>query len=781
LAGSLSALAEPREVASLDADWRFFRGDLPGVESEGPPPAASPATPTYDDSAWRVVAVPHDYIVEGSFDSKADALHASLPVETAWYRKRIAIPTSAQGRRLWLEFDGVYRDSRMWFNGHFLGRHESGYTSFRYDITDMASPGADNLLAVRVDPTSFEGWWYEGGGIYRHTRLVSVAPVHIAPHGVQIVTTVPDPGDGIRADAELTVSTSVENSSGTATEAILLSEVLDATSTVRAKVKQQILIGATNHFECRRSMRIPKAYLWSCDRPRLYRLRSSILQEGRIADQLMTSFGIRTIRFDPDRGFFLNGMAVKIRGTCNHQDFGGVGVALPDRVHEFRVRKLKEMGANAYRFSHHPMAPELLETCDRLGMLVMDENRFLGDSAEILGQAESMVLRDRNHPCVVLWSLCNEEKEQGTALGARQARAMVEVIRRLDPTRPITAAMNGSFDAGISEVVDILGFNYHSKDYDWVRKKFPNKLMIATETAAAVSTRGVYARNRFEKQGDQYEGDLQTCALSAYGVNAPSWGQDAEPAWRAIIDRPWMAGCFVWTGFDYRGEPTPFTWPAIGSQFGILDICGFPKDAFYYYQAWWTKHPVLHVFPHWNWPGKEGREIEVWVYTNCDEVELFVNEKSVGKQGAPLNGHLEWRVPYAPGKLVAKGGCNGKQFTAKVETTGPPAALMLEPDKTTPTADASDVSLVEVSVVDSHGRIVPVSSDEVTFTVNGAGCLLGVGNGEPAGHESDKATRRRVFNGRCLAIVQASRAKGEITVMAQAAGLRSATATINAR
>jgi beta-galactosidase len=370
---------------------------------------------------------------------------------------------------------------------------------------------------------------------------------------------------------------------------------------------------------------------------------------------------------------------------------------------------------------------------------------------------------------------------------------MVKVVRRLDNTRPITAAMNGSFDSGLAEVVDVLGINYHSQDYDWVHRRFPLKPLIATETAAAVGTRGVYRRDPFEKQGDRYEGEASRSALSAYGVNAPSWGQNIEPAWRAIADRPWLGDCFVWTGFDYRGEPTPFSWPSIGSQFGILDICGFPKDAFYYYQSQWSDRPVLHILPHWNWTSKEiipgsqtgsrpqPQEIDVWVYTNCDEVELLLNKKSLGRQRTPPNGHLEWKVPFTPGQLVAQGRRNGKQVNARVETTGPAAALVLEPDRATLTADGADVSLVEVRTVDASGRTVPDASDEVVFRVTGAGRLLGVGNGDPASHESDKASQRRLFNGRCLAIVQASRSRGAITIEAEAPGLRPARATLRAR
>jgi beta-galactosidase len=547
----------------------------------------------------------------------------------------------------------------------------------------------------------------------------------------------------------------------------------------RDRDQSTIVSGANSDF--RQSLNLASAHLWSCEHPYLYRLRSTVSIDRKPVDQVVTQFGVRTFQFDVDQGFLLNGQPVKIKGVCNHQDFAGVGVALPDGIHEFRVRRLKDMGANAWRCSHHPMAPELLEACDRLGMLVLNENRHLGDSAEILSQLESLVLRDRNHPSVILWSLCNEEKEQGTQIGARQAQTMIEVVRRLDPSRPITAAMNGGFGSGLTDVIDLQGFNYHPQDYDAVHRKLPGKPLIATETAAEVSTRGCYDLAPFTVGNENYRGNQALRQLAAYGVNAPGWAQTAEVAWQAVADRPWMAGCFVWTGFDYRGEPTPFGWPCVGSQFGILDQCGFPKDSFYYYQARWSDQPVLHLFPHWNWSGREGQEIDVWIHSNCQTVELFLNGASLGRQTVPSNRHLEWKVRYAPGRLMARGVRDGRTLTARVETTGIPAAISLEADQRRMTANGADVALVTVRVLDDRGRPVPTASNEVAFTVKGAGHLLGVGNGDPTCHEPDKASRRRMFNGLCLAILQASHAPGILTLQAESANLRPATLTLRVR
>jgi beta-galactosidase len=441
------------------------------------------------------------------------------------------------------------------------------------------------------------------------------------------------------------------------------------------------------------------------------------------------------------------------------------------------------MGANTVRFSHHMMASELLDACDRLGVLVMAENRHLDDSPEILTELESLVRRDRNHPSIVLWSISNEEKEQGSELGARQGRAMVNLIHKLDPTRPITAAMNNGIGQGLTKVIDVQGFNYHPDTWDKLHRQLPKMPFIATEIAAAVGTRGCYDRQPFTVTNDtaRYRGNPALCQVAAYDVNAADWANTAEVAWKAVAERTWMAGGFAWSGFDYRGEPNPFAWPAVSSQFGIMDTCGFPKDAFYYYQSWWSARPVLHLFPHWNWPGCEGEEIPVWVYSNCDTVELFLNGTSLGAQAMKPNSHLEWKVKYAPGKLLAKGARNGQALQTAVETTGAPAAIALEPDRATITADGADVSLVTVKIVDAQGRTVPVATNTVTFNVTGPGRLLGVGNGNPTSHEPDKANQRSSFNGLCLAIIQSTREPGAIRIQAGSPGLKSVEVRVETR
>ncbi len=790
LAWAGTACAEPRQTTSLDFDWQFHRGDVPGALTRSSTngdlsPAPDFLSQAYDDSTWQSVNVPHDYVVGGTFNPKADEAHGYLPVEPAWYRKSIWIPATDRDRRLWLEFDGVYRDSQMWLNGHFLGRHTSGYTSFCYDISDFTERGTSNVLVVHVDPTQFEGWWYEGGGIYRHTRLISVAPMHVAPWGVYVTATIRDPHDGIRADAQLGITTSIANDADAPARATVLSEVIDRDGAVVGRTRTKRDIEAKSSFQFLQSLALPRANLWSCDRPYLYELRTSVLVAGRKIDQVTTPFGVRTIRFDPNLGFFLNGKRVEIKGTCNHQDFAGVGIAPPDRLYTWRVQKLREMGDNAMRFSHNEMAPELLDACDRLGILVMAENRHLGDSPEILGELDSLVRQDRNHPSVILWSICNEEKEQGSPLGAKQARTMEKVIQGLDNTRPITAAMNGSIGYGLTQVIDAQGFNYHPENYDSVHGQFPGMPLIATEIGASVGTRGCYARKPFSVPNDtaRYEGNPALCQVAPYDINAPYWAETAEQAWQAVALRPFFAGGFVWSGFDYRGEPTPFDWPAVSSEYGILDTCGFPKDAYYYYKSWWSEEPVVHIFPHWNWAGKEGQNIDVWCYSNCKEVELFLNERSLGRKTMPRYSHLEWAVKYEPGTLRAEGyDAEGKVISdTKVETTGPAVAIELDPDRTMLAASGQDVSLITVKIVDAQGRTVPTANNLLKFKVTGAGQLIGLGNGDPACHEPDKGNQHSAFNGLGLAIVQSGRESGEILVEADSPGLKSAIAVIETR
>jgi beta-galactosidase len=510
------------------------------------------------------------------------------------------------------------------------------------------------------------------------------------------------------------------------------------------------------------------------EEPNLYRAATAVVDanSGRATDLYPTTFGIRTAKFDADQGFLLNGKPVKIKGTCNHQDFAGVGAALPDRINTFKIERLKEMGSNGYRTSHNPPTPALLDACDRLGMLVMDETRMMSSSPNGLEELRTLVCRDRNHPSVILWSIGNEESLiQGNDTGARIAASMKRLVRELDPTRPITEAMNGDWGKGLSAVVDVQGFNYgKAAQMDAFHREFPKQPTVGTETASTVCTRGIYAN------------DKTAGYVSAYDLNYPPWATTAENWWSIYAERAYVAGGFAWTGFDYRGEPTPYSWPCINSHFGIVDTCGFPKDNFYYYLSQWGDKPVLHLFPHWNWPGREGQVIAIWCYANLPQVELFLNGKSLGRRDVPPHRHVEWKAPYAPGTLEARAyHGNTVALTRRRETTGPAAKLVLRPDRPQLSADGEDVGLIAVEVQDGRGRLVPVADNAVTFKISGNGRLIGVGNGDPSSHESDQGPRRAAFNGLCLAIVQATKQAGELVVEASSPGLTSARETIMCR
>ena len=761
-----------------------------GVSST-PVGGADPSLPGVSDAAWRTVHLPHDYVVESVFTPKGDPSHGSLIPTDAWYRKTFILPASDKGKSLWLNFDGAYRDSKVYLNGVLLGEHPCGYTPFNLDISQAAHYGGRNVLAVQTNAQKSEGWWYEGGGIYRHVWLNVADPVHVAPWGTFVSTKMAEPGpDGVASPATVNVKTTVDypsriDGNGDFT---LVSRILDpagravGSATASARITPGTFFAGKQNVT--QQITVAHPALWSIETPQRYTLHTEIRQGPQVIDAMDTPFGIRTIRFDAEKGFFLNGRPVKIKGTCNHQDFAGVGVAMPDSLLLWRVKKLKEMGSNAYRMSHNPPTAEMLDACDTLGMLVMDENRHLGDTENgkasqdtpyaDLHEVQSMVLRDRNHPSIIMWSMCNEEGIQNTPHGRDIFAAMKKAVDAVDGTRPVTCAMNGGYESavGITSVEDLQGINYNSGSYDGFHKAHPTMPLYGSETSSEVGTRGVYTATKF----DNYQGDPARGFVSAYDINAVPWGQTAEEGWQTIADRPFVAGGYVWTGFDYKGEPTPFGWPDINSNFGIMDQCGFPKDAYYYYQSVWGDKPMVHVLPHWNWTGKEGQPIDVWAYSNAARVEVLLNGASLGAKDMPRNGHLSWSVPYAPGTLEARGfDASGKVIaTDRVETTSAPAGLRLTTDRTALTADGEDLTMVEVDIVDAQGRIVPTADNLVTFSVTGAGHIAGVGNGDPTNHEPDKAVYRHAFNGKCLVIVGAEERAGSISLTAFASGLKSA-------
>ena len=819
----------PRERLLMDFGWQFHLGDAPDAGAQfnypefarldktrpdddrqeatnAPLRVDAAATnlgkdvsfvqPGFDVSSWRTLDLPHDWAVELPFDKNGDKAHGYKPIgpnfptnSIGWYRRTFELPAGDKGRALWIEFDGVYRNCLVWLNGVCLGRNVSGYGSFYYDIRRAANYGGTNTLVVRVDATRFEGWFYEGAGIYRHVWLVKTGAAHIAHWGTFVTSTVTN------QNAEVSAETTVRNDSGSPVNARIISEIVDANGkTVALSEPFNIAIGTNAEQTVSQEIKVASAWLWSLEDPYLYKMISRVEVRGKLSDVYETPFGIRTIKWDANEGFLLNGKHVFIKGTANHQDAAGVGIAVPDALNVWRLEQLKKFGCNAYRTAHGPATPELLDACDRLGILVYTEQRRLGDTTQSLGDFENLIHRDRNHPSVIAWGIGNEEMSaQGSDKFAQTlAVPNQDIVHRLDPTRPATCAMNWDWGNGFSKVLDVQGFNYwfqgtHSKnrghflDMDEFHAAFPNKPAFGSEEGSTSSTRGIY------------HNDKTNAYLSAYDRNLPrggdsqrEWGSTAEAWMNYYAARPWLAGAFVWTGFDYRGEPTPYSWPGIGSPTGILDTCGFPKDNFYFYKVWWTDEPVLHILPHWNWPGKEGQEIEVWVHSNFEAVELFLNGQSLGKKDVPRLSHLEWRVAYQAGKLDAHGYKNGKvAATTVVETTGAPVKLVLMTDRKSINADGEDVAVINVSAVDAQGRQVPTAKNLVKFEIQ-RGTIIGVGNGDSSCHEADKGSERSLFNGLAQVIVQTenprrtiqTRNPSAIQLTASADGLNSAALTL---
>jgi beta-galactosidase len=727
----------PREHLSLDTNWKFHLGDdWPNASDRASSGTGSgPASEYFSDFYWRTVNLPHDWAVDLPFDWAADGSHGfktlgrSYPSNSiAWYRRNFDLPGNDSGKRIWLTFDGVMHDATVWVNGWLVRRHEGGYYPFREDITDVAHFGGENTIAVRVDATESEGWFYEGAGIYRHVWLDITAPVAIAPDGIFVYSTFEHntPSGHATIHVEATLLNTLTNTAATTVKCEIISP---GGELERQFVESGELKGQARGVIKLKS-KVSSLVLWSPESPKLYKLVTMVFAAGKMVDQMKTFFGIRTVDFDPNKGFLLNGKHYEIYGTCNHQDHAGVGGAIPDALQAFRLQKLKELGCNAIRTSHNPPTPELLDACDRLGMLVLDESRLMGSDSENMKKWDDQIRRDRNHPSVMIWCIANEQfMVQDTPQAGKVARTMEDYANKLDPTRLVTyASPEGDVFRGINSVIEVRGWNYHyGSDMDHYHAEHINQPNVGTEQASVVSDRGIYTND--EAQG----------YVTSYDVRRPGWDATAESWWSFFAVRPWLSGAFVWSGFDYRGEPTPYWWPCINSHYGVLDTCGFPKDVYYYYQSWWTTNTVLHLFPHWNWRGKEGQNVPVWVYSNCKSVELFLNEKSLGKQTMPLYSHLEWNVSYEPGTLSAEGfDANGHLIAkTKEETTGEPAQIQLTSDRQTINADGEDVAVFTVSALDANGRLVPTAHNKIKFSVEGKGRILGVGNGDPSCHEPD--------------------------------------------
>ena len=732
-----------RETVRLDKGWKFAFGHAAdpmkdfgcgteyfnyltkanSIHNEGP------YALKFDCSNWQEVQIPHDWVTTLPFAREASHSHGYKTVgwkypETSvgWYRKVLKIDNEDLGKRLMLRFDGIFRNAQVWFNGFYMGTEPSGYVTQVYDITPYIKYGEENLICVRADASLEEGWFYEGAGIYRDVWLEKSAEVSVAPFGTFVYAELKEPYDV----ALLHIKTEVTNSSLKTQQYEVEQRLIDAEGQEVGRANGHL--NPLKSKETRMTQHIAKLtnpHLWSTTDPYLYKVETTVKVDGRVVDVYETTTGIRDIRFDAERGFLLNGQPLKLKGVNLHQDHAGVGSAIPDALQAWRIKQLKAFGCNAYRASHNPMTPALLDVCDREGILVIDENRLMGINEEHLRLLERMIKRDRNHPSIILWSDGNEEWGlENSIQGTRLAEAMREYTRLFDPTRPSTVANAGGTE--LIKGLDVVGFNYIvQNDVDNRKNANPSWKIVGTEETTGCGTRGWY-----------FDEGVKGRMVSLNRQPAPNTQHPTpnviERGWKFYDERPWAAGLFYWTGFDYRGEPNPLEFPAHDSEFGILDYCGFWKDEAWYLKAWWTDEPVLHIFPHWNLQGHEGEEIELWAYSNCEEVELTVNGKKLGRQPMPKNGHLTWKAVYQPGRVVAVGYKNGKRImTETIETTKPAYKTVLKADRQTITADGRDLAVITVEVQDQKGRVVPDACPMLTLRIEGDGHILGVGNGDP--------------------------------------------------
>lgn len=787
-----TVLGQTRSRENFNKNWKFFLGDDSLARFS-----------SYNDAKWRALTLPHDWSIEGKFDEKNPAKPegGGLPTGIGWYRKIFTAPIDFKNKNVSIEFDGVYKNSEVWINGQYLGKRPYGYISFAYEIDQFLKTGS-NIIAVKVDNSAQpDSRWYSGSGIYRNVWLTVKPKVAIDRWGVfvkPVVATVN--GKNV---AKVTTETTVSNVSGSANNLMLTHLVYDATGKLVFKSNaQQVKVDGKSSV-LQSSFVLDRPILWSIESPKQYKLVTQLSKSGKVVDAYTSKFGVRSFDFDAKKGFSLNGKPTKILGVCLHHDLGALGAAVNTRAIQRQLEILKEMGCNAIRMSHNPPAAEMLDLCDEMGFLVMDEafdmwakkknkqDYHLHFPEWHNRDLTELIKRDRNHPSIILWSIGNEIREQFDSTGVAITKELVKIVKDLDPTRPVVSALtelvpekNFIYQAN---ALDIYALNYNHKFYKEFPTKYPGLKFIASETTSGLQTRGFYDTadtiRRWPRDGKTKftEGNKEWSASSYDNVSA-YWGSTHEETWKEAKKYDHVSGLFVWTGFDYLGEPLPYPWPARSSYFGIVDLAGFPKDSYYMYQSEWTKKPVLHLFPHWNW--EAGKEVEVWAYYNqADEVELFLNGKSLGvkrKENDDL--HIMWRVNFVPGTLKAVSRKNGKAvLTKEIKTAGEPAKIELVADRKNITADGKDLSFVTVKILDAAGNVVPNADNLVQFKVEGSGFIAGVDNGFQASLEPFKANYRKAFHGLCLAILQSNGKAGTIKLTASSQGLTSTTLSVTTK
>lgn len=792
-----------RRVENFNRDWRFAKGTLPGAE-----------TVAFDDSAWQPVRLPHDWAIAGPYEPEGDPHTGKLPWRgEGWYRKTFALPASDTGRRVYLDFDGVMAMPTVYVNGQKAGGWDYGYMSFRVDATDFVRFGATNLVAVHVDTSSHNSRWYPGAGIYRKVQLVMTAPVHIAHWGTFVTT--PQVSD---ASATVRVQTTLENHEATPATVELEATLLDPKGKVLAKQRQQASVAANGTAEVDQSFTVAKPQRWDIETPRLYRVVSRVLVTGKPVDNDEAPFGIRTFEFTANDGFHLNGRRVQLHGVCLHSDLGPLGMAFNVRAMERELQIMQDMGVNALRTSHNPPAPEVLDLCDRLGLVVWDEafDKWDGTSTRPRNvpiaeynrrQIQNFARRDRNHPSVVVWSAGNEiwDLEGGKLPDSPGLlRQMVGFFKEIDPTRPVALAhaVPQSANTPLDDSLDVAGWNY-ARRYAIERERRPNLPIVYSESASAFSTRGFYELPHPTKK-DDYSTALR---VDSYDLNSASYSDVADTEFALMERDRFVAGEFVWTGFDYLGEPAPFIargWGSFkkrqiapaeesrSSLFGIVDLAGIPKDRFYLYRSYWApEKKTIHILPHWNWPDRVGQNVPVYVYTSGDSAELFLNGQSLGRKTKDPQAanvldryRLRWEdVAYQPGEVKAVAYKDGRKLgEAIVRTAGEPAKLRLTPDRKSLKADGDDLCYVRVEAVDKQGTVCPLAMSEVKFTVTGPATIAGVGNGDhhfPAEFVTDHVT---LFYGKAMLILRTTEGSGgAIRVQATSEGLPASQVAVRSR
>jgi beta-galactosidase len=779
---------ETRSIADFDKDWHFHLGDVSDGQITG-----------LNDANWRQLNLPHDWSIEGKFskDNPATPEGGALPGGIGWYRKTFTVPASSKNKLVYIDFDGVYQKSDVWVNGHHLGFRPNGYISFRYELTPYLNFGGKNIIAVKVDNSAQpNSRWYSGSGIYRNVWLVTTNKIAVDHWGTYVTTPQVDEKSAkvslnVQVNVKeklsaLTINTAIYNEAG---KVVAHDDKTVSVSDALVKTNQEITV--------------ENPVLWSIENPYLYKIVTKVLADNKVVDEYTTPLGIRYFNFDADKGFSLNGKPMKILGVCDHHDLGSLGAAVNTRALERQLQILKAMGCNGIRTSHNPPAPELLDLCDKMGFIVMDEafdcwewkkakyDYHLYFKEWHKRDLEDQILRDRNHPSVIIWSIGNEIPQQGDTSALRLAPELAGIVHGLDTTRPITTANDHPDTTNKiikSGAIDLIGYNYHEFDYAKFHDRYPGKKFIATETTSGLETRGHYDMpsdsirvwpSRYDKPFTDGNADN---SVSAYDNVRPAWGSTHEATWKVMKKYDFLSGMFIWTGFDYLGEPTPYTWPSRSSYFGIVDLAGFPKDIYYMYQSEWTNTPVLHLLPHWNWT--PGKTVDVWAfYNNADEVELFLNGKSLGikkKTGDDL--HIMWRVKYEPGTLKAVSRKDGKVvLTREIHTAGKPAKIELIADRKNIKANGKDLSFITVKILDKDGNLVPNADNLVNFKINGNAFIASVDNGDEVSHDSFKVNYREAFNGLALAIVQTKEKPGSITFTATSTGLQPANIVLQAK